>query len=61
MALRASPCVSSEALMLKECESVALASFVAQVRGIMFDGLQVHGARLAERVVLIRRPYDNNC
>ena len=30
----------------------------------MFYGLQVHGARLAERVVLVRRPdnpYDNNC
>ena len=28
-----------------------------------FYGLQVHGARLAERIVLIRRPdnpYDNN-
>ena len=50
--------------MMEECESVVLASFVAQVRGIMFDSLQVHGARLAERVVLIRRPdnpYDINC
>ena len=30
----------------------------------MFHGLQVHGARLAERVVLVRRPdnpYDSNC
>ena len=60
MASRASPRVSSEALMM-ECESVVLASFVTQVRGVMFDGLQVHGARLAERVVLVRRPYDNNC
>ena len=60
MALRASPPVSSEALMM-ECESVVL---VAQVRGVMFDGLQVHRARLAERVVLVRRPdnpYDINC
>ena len=47
-----------------ECESVVLASFVAKVRGVMFYGLQVHGTRLAERVVLVRRPdnpYDNNC
>ena len=60
MASRASPPVSSEALMM-ECESVVL---VAQVRGVMFDGLQVHRARLAERVVLVRRPdnpYDINC
>ena len=49
--------------MMAECESVVLAFFVAQVRGVMFYGLQVHGARLAERVVLVRRPdnpYDNN-
>ena len=49
--------------MMAECESVVLASFVAQVRGVIFYGLQVHGARLAERVVLVRRPdspYDNN-
>ena len=61
---RASLCVSSEVWMMAECESVVLASFVAQVRGVMFYGLQVHGARLAERVVLVRRPdnpYDNNC
>ena len=48
---------------MAECGSVILASFVAQVRGVMFYGLQVHGARLAERVVLVRRPdnpYDNN-
>ena len=55
-ASRASPHVSSEAWMMAECESVVLASFVAQVRGVMFYGLQVHGARLAERVVLVRRP-----
>ena len=48
---------------MAECESVVLASFVAQVRGVMLYGLQVHGARLAERVVLVRRPdnpYDKN-
>ena len=46
---------------MAECKPVVL---VAQVRGVMFYGLQVHGARLAERVVLVRRPdntYDNNC
>jgi len=61
-ASRASLHVSSETSMMVECESV-LASFAAQVRGIVFYGLQVHGARLAERVVLIRRPdnpYNNN-
>ena len=50
--------------MMAECESVVLASFVAQVRGVIFYGLQGYGARLAERVVLIRRPdnpYDNTC
>ena len=58
---RASPRVSCKAWMMAECESVVLASFVAQV---MFYGLQVHGARLAKRVVLVRRlesPYDNKC
>ena len=61
---RASLRVSSETWMMAECEYIVLASFVAQVRGVMFHGLQVHGARLAERVVLVRRPdnpYDNNC
>ena len=61
-ALRASLRVLSEMWMMAECESV-LASFVAQVRGVRFYGLQVHGARLAEQVVLVRRPenpYDNN-
>ena len=61
-ALRASLRVSSQTWMA-ECESVVLASFVAQVRGVMFYGLQVYRARLAERVVLVRRPdnpYDNN-
>ena len=52
--------LSSETWMMAECESVVLASFVAQVRGGMFYGLQVHRARLAERAVLIRRP-DNLC
>ena len=49
--------------MMEECESVVLASFVAQVRGVMFDGLQVHGARLAEQVVHVRpdNPHDINC
>ena len=54
--------VSSETWKMAECESV-LTLFVAQVRGVKFYGLQVHGARLAERVVLVRRPdnpYDNN-
>jgi len=49
------------AWMMAECESVLLASLVAQVRGIMFYGLQVHEARLAGRVLLVRRPdhpYD---
>ena len=45
--------------MMAECESVVLASFVAQVSGVMFYSLQVHGARLAERVVLPDNPYDN--
>ena len=61
-ASRASLHVSSETWMMAECESV-LASFVAQVRDVKFYGLQVHGARLAERVVLVRRPdnpYDKN-
>lgn len=47
-----------------KCRRVVLASFIAQVRGVMFYGLQVHGARLGEWVVLVRRPdnpYDNNC
>ena len=56
-ASQASLSVSSETWMAK-CESVFLTSFVAQVRGIVFYGLQVHGARLAERVVLARKP-DN--
>ena len=43
----ASLCVSSEVWMVAECRSVVLASFVAQVRGVMFYGLQVHRARLA--------------
>ena len=63
-ASRASFRVSSETWMVAECECIVLASFVAQVRGVMFYGLQVHGARLAERVVLVRRSdnlYDNNC
>ena len=63
-ASRASLRVSSKAWMMAECESVVLVSFVTQVRGVMFYGLQVHGARLAEWVVLVRRPdnpYDNNC
>ena len=63
-ASRASLRVLSEAWMMAECESVVLASFVTQVRGVMFYSLQVHGARLAEQVVLVRRPdnpYDNNC
>ena len=48
--------------MMAECESV-LASFVTQVRDVKFYGLQVNGARLAERVVLVRRPdnpYDKS-
>ena len=60
---RASLRVLSEVWMMAEYESVVLASFVTQVRGVMFYGLQVHGARLAERVELARRPddpYDNN-
>ena len=40
-ASRASLRVSSEAWMMVECESVVPASFVAQVRGVMFYGLQV--------------------
>ena len=61
LGLRGLAC-ASEAWMMAECESV-LASFVAQVRGVKCYGLQVHGARLAERVVLATRPgnpYDNN-
>ena len=46
-ASRASLCVSSEAWMVAECRFVVLASFVAQVRAVMFYGLQVHRARLA--------------
>ena len=46
--------------MMAQCESVLLASLVAHVRGIMFYCLQVHEARLAGRIVLVRRP-DNNC
>ena len=56
-ASRASLRVSSETWMMAS----VLASFVAQVRGVKFYGLQVHVAR---RVVLVRRPdnpYDNNC
>ena len=49
-ALRASLRVSSETWMMVKCESVVLASFVAQVRDVMFYGLQVYGARLAEWV-----------
>ena len=51
-----------ETWMMAECESV-LASFVAQVGGVKSYGPQVHGARLAERVVLVSRPdnpYDKN-
>ena len=62
LGLRGLACVYRETWMMAECESV-LASFVAQVRGVKFYGLQVHGARLTERVVLVRRPdnpYDNN-
>ena len=62
-ALRASLRVSSEVWKMAECESVVLTSFVTQVRGVMFYSRQVHGARLAERVALVRRPdnlYDNN-
>ena len=57
-ASRANPRVSSETWMMAECESVVLASLVAQVRGVTLYGLQVHGARLAEQVMLVRRP-DN--
>ena len=39
-ASRASLRLSSEAWMMAECESVVPASFVAQVRGVMFYGLQ---------------------
>ena len=49
---------------MAECQSVSLASFVAQVRGVMFYGLQLYGARQGEHVVLVRRPnnpYDSNC
>ena len=62
-ALRASLRVLSVVWKMAECESVVLTSFVTQVRGIMFYGWQVHGARLAERVALVRRPdnpHDNN-
>lgn len=34
-----------------ECESVAL-TFFTQVGSVMCNGVQVHGARLAERVVV---------
>ena len=53
--------VSSQTWMA-ECKSVVVASFVTQVRSVMFYSLQVHGARLAEQVVLVRpdNPYDSN-
>ena len=47
-----------------ECQPTVLALLVAQVRGVMFYGLQMYGAREGEHVVLVRRPnnpYDNNC
>ena len=49
---------------MAESRQVVLASFVAQVRGVMFYGLHTYGARQGERVVLVRNPnnpYDNNC
>ena len=48
---------------MAECQSVSLTSFVAQVRGVMFYGLQLYGARQGEHVVLVRRPnnpYDRS-
>lgn len=42
---------------MAECQSVSLVSFVAQVRGVMFYGLQLYGARQEERV-LVRRPNN---
>ena len=45
-------------------ESVVLASFVAQVKGVMFYDLSVSGAGWGDRVCLKRAPYnphDSNC
>ena len=49
---------------MAESESVVLASFAAQVRGVIIYGLQAHGAMLAEWIVLVRKPdnpYDCKC
>ena len=51
-------------LALAMALSVVLASFVAQVRGVMFYEFQMCGAALGDRVVLVRRPddrHDANC
>ena len=45
-------------------DSAVLASFVAQVRGIMFYDLAVSGASWGDSVHLVRAPYnryDSNC
>ena len=45
-------------------DSAVLASFVAQVRGIMFYDLAVSGAGWGDSVHLVRAPYnryDSNC
>ena len=56
--------VLNVAQKMAECQPTVLASLVAQVRGVMFYGLQMYVAREGEHVVLVRRPnnpYDNNC
>ena len=51
-------------VMAQSLQSVVLASFVVQVRGVMFYELHTCGAALGDRVILVRRPddrHDANC
>ena len=41
---------------MAECQPTVLTSLVAQVRGVMFYGLQMYGAREGEHVVLVSQP-----
>ena len=51
---------SSTIKVMAEYESVVLASFVAQCRGLMFYELQVCRATRGDRVFFVRRPDDRH-
>ena len=50
--------VLNVAQKMAECQPTVLASLAAQVRGVMFYGIQMYGAREGEHVVLVRRPMN---